>query len=311
MIAQSFRISLGLALLGVFASFVGCVGNQSLTNLSADELFQRGKRQYEKKQYLSSIETFHAVVYNFPGNSVVDTAQFFLAMSHYGNQDYALAAVEFNRLAVNYPSSVYAVQAQFMKGVSTFEGAPKHFALDQTELESAIRLLEDFVVDHPESELIADAQKYLKLAHTRLARKLFEGGLVYTRINAPAAAKIYYQKVADDYTDTEFAPLAIFGIAQAEYNLGNYDLARTRFENFRTVFPTNTLVAQAGELAAKSAFMAGKQAFEKKDYARAREQFALFIKSFPQDRHVGKAREYLRTIGEEHAIDTANAKAGS
>jgi len=82
----------------------GCGGRPSLSKMQPDEMFRYAMEQFEKKKFLYSIEYFQALIYNYPGESVVDSAQFYLGMSYYENKSYELAAVEMNRLAVNYPA---------------------------------------------------------------------------------------------------------------------------------------------------------------------------------------------------------------
>jgi outer membrane protein assembly factor BamD len=163
----------------------GCGGGSaSLANLSSEQLYTLAREKYDNEKYTQAIEAFQQLVYNFPGQSIVDTAQYYLAMSYFGNEAYELAAVEFNRLLINYPASAYATQAQLMRAVSTFESTPDHYGLDQSELPEAIDQLEDFIIDHPESELVQDANAYLLLARTRLAKKYYYAGVTYTRMGA-------------------------------------------------------------------------------------------------------------------------------
>jgi len=193
-------VGLLVVLIGTLA--VSCGGSRSVADLGARELFEQGLNHYEEDKYRQSSEYFQALVFNYPGNSIVDTAQYYLGLSYFGNEEYELAAIEFNRLAVNYPSSVFFENAVFMKAVAYFEATPDHYGLDQSELERAITLFEDFLIDFPESPLVEDAQTYLLKARTRLDHKLYEAGIVYERIGAPRAAEKYFQKVIDDYTDT-------------------------------------------------------------------------------------------------------------
>ena len=81
----------------MITQIAGCGGRVALSNQTAGQLYQAGKEKYDRKKYLSAIEYFQAVVYNHPGESVVDTAQYFLAMSYFGDKNYELSRVEFNR----------------------------------------------------------------------------------------------------------------------------------------------------------------------------------------------------------------------
>jgi len=267
-----------------------------MSELTAHELFDKGKEKYDREKYLPSREYFQTLVFNFPGDPIVDSAQYLLALTYFGTKEYELAGVEFNRLVLNYPSSVYFTQALFMRAVSFFESTPEHYALDQTDLIRAIRQFEDFLIDYPESEMIPEAREYLKQARTRLARKNYEAGCTYKYIRAYKAAKLYFQLVVDDFTDTEYGSKAAFDFADMEYRQGHFDLARTRFENFALAFPEHDLVAKARDRAIVAAFKDGEKAFREGTPALAREKLQLFIRDYPDSKLVGKAEKYLRQI---------------
>jgi outer membrane protein assembly factor BamD len=274
----------------------GCGSRPTLANLSAEELFEYGKEEYYDRDYLRALEYFQAIVYNYPGASVVDSAQYFLALSYFGTEEYELAQVEFNRLVLNYPSSVYFEHSIFMKAVSFFEGTPKHYGLDQADLREAITLFEDFIIDYPESELVPQAQEYLLTARTRLAKKFYNSAVVYNRMGAYQAAEIYYRKVVDDYTDTEFAPEATFHLAEMAYKQRRYDDARKRFEGFLVVFPDHELAGKARKSAAEASFKSGQKAFDGGDYQGAREYLQTFVESYSKHSKAKKARELLMEI---------------
>lgn len=237
--------------------------------------------KYQNEKYLDAVELFQLIVYNHPGESLVDTAQYYLAMSYHGNEDYILARVEFNRLLLNYPSSDFAVRSQFMKAVCFYESTPDHYGLDQTDVFEAIKQFEDFLIDHPESELIPQAQEYLLKARTRLAHKYYEAGMVYMHINAFKAAKIYFQLVIDDYTDTEYAPKATFNIARAELKLKNYEAALAQIENFSRIFPDHEWIPGARDIAAEILLENGIEAYDKNEYEQAREYFKRIMEGYP------------------------------
>lgn len=277
-------------------TLVGCGGKHSLNNLTSQELFNKGKEKYDQEKYLKAIEYFQTLVYNYPGESVVDTAQYFLAQSYFGDKEYELANVEFNRLAVNYPASTYAEDAIFMKALCLYKGTPKNYGLDQSDLHVAIKQFEDFIIDFPESNVIGEAQSYLLEAHTRLAKKYYNSGVVYDRIGTYKSAEIYFQKVIDEYTDTEYAPLATFGLAEMEYKLKNYKNAKEKFSDFILVFKDNLLVKKAKEYLEKSAYKAGEYAFKKKEYPKALEFFKEYLSEFPKSKHTKKVSEYIQKI---------------
>ena len=275
---------------------MNCGGKKSLNTLTSVELFELGTEKYEQKKYIKAIEHFQTLVYNYPGESIVDTAQYYLALSYFGDKEYEVANVEFNRLAVNYPASTYAEDAIFMKAVCLYKGTPTHFGLDQSDLLVSIKQFEEFIIDFPESNVIGEAQNYLLEAHTRLAKKHYNSGVVYNRIGTYKAAEIYFQKVVDEFTDTEYAPLATFGLAEMKFKLKEYKLAKEKFSDFMIVFKDHLLVEKAKEYMEKAAFKAGEFSFKKKEFPEALEFFQAYVAEFPASKHSKKASEYIEKI---------------
>ena len=278
-------------------SIIGCGGGSiTLNNLTAQELFTLGKEKYDNEKYVKAINHFQTLVYNYPGESIVDTAQYYLALSYFSNEEYELSQVEFNRLALNYPASVYFENAIFMKAVCFYEGTPKHFGLDQSDLLTAIKQFEDFIIDFPESDVVPDAQAYLLKAYTRLAHKYYNSGVVYNRIGTYKSAEIYFQKVVDEFTDTEFAPLATFGLAEMKYKLKEFNTAKEKFSDFTIVFKDHELIKKANEYIEKAAFKSGEKAFENNNFTKSKIYFETFIAEFPNSKKAGKAEEFLKKI---------------
>lgn len=290
----------------------GCGSEIKLAQMSARDLFDLGMQRYQKKKYLGAIEALQAAIFNFPGESQVDTAQYYLALSYFDNKDYVLAQTEFNRLQVNYPASAFAPQAQLMKAVSFFKGTPENYGLDQTDLQTAVTQFEDFLVDYPESEALPEAKTYLNEARTRLAHKLYESGIIYTRLHDYHASRVYFQKVVDDYTSTSFAPDATYQIAESYFQQKNWDEAHTRFENFRTIWPEHKWAVRASERSCQAVFRGGKEAFEAGDMALARTRFERFRTVCGQDgKKLREVEEYLVRIGDVPAVKADSTHAGS
>ncbi len=292
------RIYTSIIIATLAALAIGCGGGLKLNDLSPRELYLYGQERYEKKKYLKAIELFQSVIYNYPGEAMVDSAQYYLGLSYFGNKDYELSAVEFNRLVVNYPASNYFEDAMYMKAVAYYQGTPKHYALDQSDLDRAIKLFNDYLIDFPESKRIPEVKQKLKEAHLRLARKYYGAAQVYNRIGGYRASKIYCQKVIDDYTDTEYAGEAIFLFGEVELKLRKYDLAREKFESFVSIFPDHQKVEKAKEKLIEAAFKAAVHAFDKGKFDDARTRFEKFNSDFPESNKKNKADKYLRKIAD-------------
>lgn len=238
-----------LLILGLLGLMIlsSCGSNRAKLASTAEEQFRLAKREYDKGKYFNSIDAFQRVIFNYPGATVVDTAQYYLAHSYYGNKEFELAAVEFNRLLANYPRSAFTDDSQYMVGVCFMNNSPRHHALDQEDLKRAIVALEDFMLDNPDSPLKVDAEASILEARTKLARKEYDNGITYFKMYSYKASRVYFQKVIDDYTDTEYAAKALFKIGESFYKQKKYSESKTKFDSFLTLYPENELGEKSRE----------------------------------------------------------------
>ncbi len=285
-------------LLLVLTIVVGCGGKPSLNNMSARELFDQGMEKYSENKFRLAQESFQTVIYDYPGASLVDTAQYYLALSYFGAEDYILAQVEFNRLVNYYTSSVFVPHATFMRAVSFYESTPSHHGLDQSNLREALRHLEDFIIDYPGSELVADAEKYIVEATTRLARRDYDAAMTYYRMNALTAAEKYFQMVIDDYTGSNYAAPALYHLAEIDRKLEKFDEAESRYRNFINVYPDHDLNEKAAKRLPEMAFDAAMAEFDSGQMSTAKEKFERFLEKYPDHKRIKKAREFLVKIGD-------------
>ncbi|UCD16883.1 MAG: outer membrane protein assembly factor BamD [Candidatus Zixiibacteriota bacterium] len=225
----------------------GCGGSALKAPESARDQFEKGMRAFEKKKYMRAVEEFQVLVYNFPGTDFIDSAQYYLALSYYGDRDYELAAVEFRRLVNSYPRSEFADDAQFMAGVCYYENTPGHYGLDQEDLKRAINALSDFTLDNPDSPLVEQAEQIILKARSKLAKKEYRNGFLYLKMLDYQAAKIYFQYVIDEYTDTEYAARSLFKLAEIDYKMKDFSAASEKFNQFVNIYNDSELISRANE----------------------------------------------------------------
>jgi outer membrane protein assembly factor BamD (BamD/ComL family) len=197
------------------------------------------------------------------------------------------------------------------RAVCAFRSAPEHYALDQANLVQAINMLEDFIIDFPESNNMPEARTHLLEARTRLAQKNYKNAKVYMFMGAYGAAVVYFQIVIDDYTDTEYAPRALFGLGEALYKKKLFNEARDKFENFITVYADHELRLKAEVMAVKAAFSDGEHAFKLAQFDKARQSFEDFIERYPQSGKKDKVDDYLKKIKAISPDSTKVENAGS
>ena len=190
--------------------------------------FKRAMELFNKKKYYEAETEFQRFIYNFPGNTAVDTAQYYLAMCYFDDNDYALAGGEFKKLLTSFPASAFADDAQYRLAMSHYHQSPNYY-LDQTDTYIAIEEFLNFLDKYAISEFSDSANFYLKEMRNKLARKTFKAGELYQKLNEYDPAVLYYDRVLDDYADSPFSEEALYHKGECLISLKKDIRARDAF----------------------------------------------------------------------------------
>jgi outer membrane protein assembly factor BamD len=213
------KFGLTLGMLGLFA---GCGARQApLTNLTAEQLFERAQTELNERNWTDAIAAFDQFIVQYPTHPRVQEARFRLSEGYFGKKEFITAANEFNRLAGDYPAGPYADDARFKVCESYYRLSPKP-PLDQQYTRSAYDHCQSLVAYFPNSEFAARAQEIMTEMRSKLAQKEYENGEFYFKRNAYDSAIIYYDMTVRDYADTQQAPRALARLVEIYERLG-YD----------------------------------------------------------------------------------------
>ncbi len=235
----------------LFISFYipGCSssGGNDIHTEDPHKAFDIAKRQYDRGDYLAAIDDFSFIKVKFPGIEESDKVEYYLAMSYYRKEEYLLAAYEFETFLKNYPLSPLFPDAKYGLGLSYYRLSPK-FPLDQEYTKYAISELQSFVELYPNDKNILDAGNKLKELKDKLAFKDFKTAELYMKMNDYKSASIYYRNVYETFIESDYAPDAMLGHAEALINSKKYDEAVKVIDKFYKLFPKSKLKGRADSL---------------------------------------------------------------
>jgi len=235
-----------LFLLMGFSLFISCAGTKSTANWTASDFFKEAKEEYDDEDYFDAANSFTVTLIRFAGSSVADSAQFYLAKSHFMMGDYLIAAAEFSRLINDMNQSPLVPQAQYMLGESYYQMSPRP-ALDQDNTQKAIREFQYFVEENPADSLKEDAEKKISELREKLAEKEWENAEIYRKMNEYPAALIYFNQVLTKYYDTTWADDAQFGKINTLNDSEDYEQALLEIAKFEQQFPDSELKEKVSE----------------------------------------------------------------
>jgi outer membrane protein assembly factor BamD len=231
----------------VFAILSGCAKQADITTMEPEVAYRYLEKKYEKADYLSAVDGFDYYTLNYSGSSLVDSAQFLLAMSHYNLKEYLLAADSFNELVRRFPRSPLVAEAMFQAGASYWKLSPK-YSLDQEFTIKAIDALQAFIDYFPErSSRVRDAQELIDQCRNKLAQKEYSSGIIYIKTKDYRSAEIYLKSVTELYYDSPWATEAAYWIAFAQAGDQRPEEAKKSYRDFIQKYPGHPLIIKAEE----------------------------------------------------------------
>lgn len=197
------------SIVSILTISISCSSSIETVNLGPEERLAVAINLYENEDYLDAIKEFEAILLQFPASGISDDAIYYLGMSRFKRGEYILGAYEFSKLIKSMPTSEFLSKSQYMLAECYYKLAP-NFSLDQKYSKKAIQEFQAFIDFFPLDEKVAEAETKISELNQKLAKKEFETGRIYEKMEYTNAAIFYYNNVMQIYHDTEFAPLAHF-----------------------------------------------------------------------------------------------------
>lgn len=236
----TYRVLLGvLCLAGTLLVIAACGGSapSPISTDSAAEQYARANAQFENGKWDKAKLAYESLIYSHPGSAIVDSAQFRLALCSFNLKDYIVAADEFRRLRVRYPNSPLVDEGDLLRCRALMRIAPNNSALDQEKTREAITELILYKDNHPLSPFLPSVDSLIDDAHERLSRRDFRTANLYQRLGRYQAARIYFQQVIDNYTDSPYVPDCLFNMAEGFRKQDSTERALEYYEKLLYLYP--------------------------------------------------------------------------
>ncbi len=154
-----------------------------------------------------SIELYKHIVKNAPFGTYGDQAQFKLGEVYKMQGAWQEAQKAFQTIVDEYPKSDLVTQARYQIAYCSMQ-ASKQSQYSDDYAQRAIEEFQGFKQSFPDDKQALEADESIKILRAKKAQTSFETGLFYDKRGKFKSAKVYYQEVATQYPETEFAPRA-------------------------------------------------------------------------------------------------------
>ncbi len=203
------RIAIVLIVLST-TLLAACGGSGRVSYTTPQEAFGKGRALFENGKYTEAIPYFQGTFSFGRTHQWAADAQLYLARSYARNDEYLLAANEYDRFTRIYRADPRIPLAHYEWALTYYELSPTS-ELDQSSTKRAIEEFQLFIERYPSDSLTTDAQQRIGELRGKLAKKQYETAQLYERRELFEAAALSFEEVFDSYPDTPWAQPALVG----------------------------------------------------------------------------------------------------
>ena len=211
----------------------GCFGHKKLSQeASCQEKWDKAKAKFDKKKYSEAKEPLSDLVAACPGSPFTEEALFDLGEAHFRLEEWIEAETEYGSFLKDFPASKkYAELVRWrLAEVSAKQVEPPN--RDQTKTIEAIQGYETFLDEYPESVYTDTAKTELEKLKDQLVTKYMQTARLYSRMDEPLAAAIYYKDLIKEYGARVNLRDVNLKLAECYIELNQFDEAETYLSKF-------------------------------------------------------------------------------
>ncbi|PYO03367.1 MAG: hypothetical protein DMD91_01320 [Candidatus Rokuibacteriota bacterium] len=228
------RIALVIVLLA--AAGCGWLKPQPVPILPAEELYQQGETELERRRYEDARKAFVKIVERHPNSSFAPRARFLLGEAYYRDADFDKAIAEFQTFLSFYPRHQIADLVQYRLAMAYYDQL-KPIEQDQTLAKKALEAFKKVVKEYPESRYATDSLAKIDICRGRLAQKEVWVAAYYINQGNPSGARQRLELVLKEYPRTLVYPEALWLLADVNVSEGKAAAARELLDRLAAEFP--------------------------------------------------------------------------
>jgi len=208
--------------------------NRLLKSTNYELKLERANHYYEKKNYVRAQQLYEELIPIFKGSDKSEDIYYRYTWTHFYTGDYQLAQFHFKNFVRQFPESPKAEECYFMNGYCYYLNSPK-YSLDQTATINAIKEMQGFIDNYPESKWVDSANTIISILHHKLEKKEYEIIKQYRLLDDYKAVITAGNNFQKDYPDSEFNEEIRYWVIEAAYLLAVNSIPEKKKERLEKV----------------------------------------------------------------------------
>lgn len=236
-----------IILIPLFLIIYGCMSKDVFVQEDLSPRFEKAMKYFIKGKFNRAKDEFNTIIISDNGSKLASDAQYYMAESMFQLKEYDEASISFDnyiRFGTNYQKieeSRYRICQCEIKSLNPYQR-------DQSKAQSALKQLQMFIEDYPDSKHIPNAEKSINTLRTQLALKEYESGRMYLKLEEYESAIIYFQSVLNQFYDTQISDDARIAIIFSHILNNNRKGAKNYLESQSGMFLSNNKLVEAESL---------------------------------------------------------------
>lgn len=211
-----------------------CNQQYNLALKSADKEFilNTANDFYAQKKWSKAIALYDRLPNLVAGTKDASDVVFKSAYANYYDKNYKLAGHQFKNFSTTFIHDERKEEAAYMSAICYFENSPE-YNLDQSNTESSINYLQDFINQYPNAEKAKDINEKIEILTNKLEQKYYEQAKQYFKMANYRAAIVAFENLLDNYPSTKLKQNSVDYIMKSKYELAIhsiYNLKKDRLE---------------------------------------------------------------------------------
>lgn len=207
--------------------------DRALKSADKEFILKTANEKFANKKWSDAIALYERVANLVAGTDELPNIQFNTAFANYYDKSYKLAGHQFKNFSVNFPQDSRREEAAYMSALCYYQGS-YDYNLDQTNTQSAINELQDFLNNYPDSERSKNIQTMLDELGYKLEFKAYENARQYYKMGEYLSADVAFDNVLEDFPSTKLKSKILDFKMKSKYELAMFSMPekkKDRIEN--------------------------------------------------------------------------------
>ena len=201
--------------------FIGCSSSLPDESLPLADHLKIGMDFLDQGKFVKAQDEFKFILSRGTGTD-------YGAEAYFLNEQYMLSIQEYENLTRKMAFSPFFEKARFRICEAYRIESPNYYN-DQSYTEKALERYREFLDDFPESEHSKTVSESMSVLRNKLAKKLYETGILYMKMDEFEPARMSFNQVLDLYYDTDIIENVHYQVIQSYLKQGNNKKARNHW----------------------------------------------------------------------------------